>query len=91
MTAGMFCIILFLIDGDDWWSTLAEVLVGFIDGMILNLPPDRIFQTFMSVTIIDIYVGSVSKVLLPLHGCWEGLTHVYNMQYSCDGAFQYVF
>ena len=59
--------------------------------MILNPPPDRIFQTFMSVMIIDIYVGSVSGVLLPLHGCWIDRTHLYNIQYSCDGAFQYVF
>ena len=91
MTAGMFCIILFLIDGDDWWSTLAEVLVGFIDSMILDPQADRIFQTFMSVMIIDIYVGSVSGVQLPLHGCWTNATHLMGIENKVDSAFQYVF
>ena len=59
--------------------------------MILNPPADQIFQTLMSVMIFDIYVGSVSQVLLPLHGCWEVVTHLVDIQLSLDGAIQYVF
>ena len=57
--AGMFCIILFLIDRDDWWSKLAEVLVGFKDSIILNPPTEHIFQSTISVVIFGIYVESV--------------------------------
>jgi len=85
----MFCIILFLIDGDDWWSTLAEVLVGFIDSMILDPQADHIFQTF--VMIIDIYVSLVSRVQLPLHGCWENAMHLTDIENKVNSAFQYVF
>ena len=69
--------------------TLAEVLVGFIDSMILDPQADYIFQTF--VMIIDIYVGSVSRVQLPLHGCWTNATHLIDIENKVDSAFQYVF
>ena len=91
MTAGMSCRTLFLIDKDDWWSKLAEVLVGFIESTILDPPTDRIFQSAMSALIVDIYVISVSAVLLPLHGCWESTTHLDYIYHSVNSAFLYVF
>ena len=40
----MFCTIWFLIDRDDWWSKLAEILVRFKSSTILNPPTDCIFS-----------------------------------------------
>jgi len=91
MTAGMFYRIRFLIDRDDWWLTLAEVLVGFKDSMIINPQTDRIFQSAMSVVIVDAYVNSVSVVLLPLHGCWGNTTHLDNISDGVSTAFEYVY
>jgi len=91
ITAGMFCRIRILIDRDDWWSELADVLVGFEDNMILNLPTDHVFQSAMSVLIIDVYLQSVSGALVPLHSCWVNPTHLYNTQHSLNSAFAYVF
>jgi len=45
----------------------------------------------MSAMISDVYVESVSAVLLPLHGCWLNPTHLYNMQNRIDAASEYVF
>jgi len=45
----------------------------------------------MSVVIIDVYVESVFGVQVPIHGCWENTTHLYNVQYSLSDAFDYVF
>ena len=36
MTAGMICRIRFMIDRNDWWSKIVEVLVGFKDSTIPN-------------------------------------------------------
>jgi len=91
ITAGMFCTIWFLIYIDDWWSELVEVLVGFKESTMLNLPTDHIFQSAMSVMIVDVYVHSVSGALVPLHSCWVNPTHYYNMQHSLNIAFAYVF
>jgi len=88
---GMFCIIWFLIDRDDWRSKLAEVLVGFKHSIMLNPPTDHIFQSAMSVMIFDAYVQSVSGVLLPLHGCWQNETYSDNIDNRVGSAFQYVF
>ena len=63
---------------------LAEVLVGFEDNIILNLPTDHIFQSAMSVLIVDVYLQSVSGVLVPLHSCWVNPTHLYNIQHSLN-------
>jgi len=68
---------------DDWWSELAEVLVGFKQSTILNPPTDCIFQTAMAMVIFDMYYeGSGSG---PFHGCdWgDGIIS--------DGIFEYVF
>jgi len=91
MTAGMFYRMRFLIDGDDWWSRLAEVLVGFKDSMMINPPTDRIFQSAMSVVVVDGYVNSFSGVLLPLHGCWGNSTHLSNINNGLSTAFEYVY
>ena len=91
MTAGMFCRILFPINRDDWWLTLAEVLVGIKENMILNPPPDRIFQNVMSVMIINVYLESVAGLQVPLHGCWEGSAHLYKIYNHASSAFEYVF
>jgi len=69
---------------------IVEVLVGFHDSAILNPPTDHIFQTAISVLIVDAYVESGSVVLLPLHGCWLNPTHLSNIQYSFSSAFEYV-
>ena len=88
---GMFCIIWFLIDRDNWWSKLAEVLVGFKHSIMLNPPTDHIFQSAMSMMIFDAYVQSVSRMLLPLHGCWQNETYSDNIDNHVGSAFQYVF
>ena len=59
--------------------------------MILNPPTDNIFQISLSLMIIDVYVNSFSGVKFPLHGCWLGPSHLYNVQSSLDSAFEYVF
>jgi len=41
--------------------------------------------------IVDAYVQSVSRVLVPIHSCWVNPAHHYNMQHSLDIAFAYVF
>jgi len=74
-------------DRDDWWSELAEVLVGFKQSTILNPPTDCIFQTAMAMVIFDMYFilvygGSGSG---PLHGCERGYGLI------SDGIFEYVF
>ena len=70
---------------------LAEVLVGFEESTMLNLPTDHIFQSAMSVMIFSVYLESVSGEPLPLHGCWMNPTHLANMQYSIFAVFEYVF
>jgi len=90
-TAGMFCRIWFLIDKEDWWSKLAEVLVGFKDSAILEPPTDRIFQTVMAATILSVYLNSVYGVPVPLHGCWTNPTHLDNLYNRAASAFEYVF
>jgi len=91
ITAGMFCRIWFLMDRVDWWSNLAELLVGFKGSTIPNPPTDRIFQTAMSVIILDVYLESFSGALIPLHGCWLNVTHILNIYNSLGSAFAYVF
>ena len=91
MTAGMFCKIWFLIDRDDWWSKLAEVLVGFRDSMILNPPTDCTFQSAMSVVTVDVYIESVSGIQVSPRSCWENETHFTDISNKVEGAFQYVF
>jgi len=87
----MFCTIWFLIDRDDWWLELVEVLVGVEESTILNLPTENIFQSAMCALIVDVYVQSVSGMLLPPHGCWVHNTYLYNVQYGIIAAFEYVF
>jgi len=87
----MFWGIWFLIDRDDWWSKSAEVLVSFKDTTIHNPPTDYIFQSAMSVMIVEVYIGSVSGLLAPLHGCWLNHTHLANIQIHLDSAFEYAF
>jgi len=91
MTAGMFCWIWLLIDWDDWWSTLVEVLVCLKYISILHPPTDHIFQTAMSLMIVYVYVQSVFGLLAPLHSCWLKPTHLLNIQTRLDSAFGYVF
>ena len=88
--AGLLCKIWFLIDKDDWWSKLAEVLVGFEDSAILNPPTDCNFQSSISVLIVDVYLESVSGVLLPLHGCRANPDHLDNIYNHVGSAFEYV-
>ena len=71
--------------------TLAEVLVGVKENMILNPPPDCIFQNVMSVMIINVYLESVAGLQVPLHGCWEGSTHLDKIYNHASSAFKYVF
>ena len=70
---------------------LAEVLVGFEDGTILNPPTNHIFKAAMSIVIVDVYVMSVSGMLIPLHGCWMNPTHLIDIDNNVDSAFRYVF
>jgi len=70
---------------------LVEVLVGFEDSAILNAPIDRIFQIGVSVIIVEVYFTSASKLLVPLHGCWQDTTHLYHIYSNIVSAFQYVF
>ena len=70
---------------------LAEVLVGFKDSTILNPSTDHIFQSAISVVIVDVYVISVSGVQLPLHGCWGDPRHLDNIYTRVASAFEYVF
>ena len=70
---------------------LVEVLVGFEESTILNLPTDHIFQFVICVLIAEAYVQLVSGLLLPLHGCWVNNMHLYNVQYRIIAAFEYVF
>ena len=87
----MFSRIRSLLDRDDWCLKLAEVLVGFKDSTILNPPTDHIFQSAMSAMIVGVYVSSVSGVLVPLHGCWSNVTHLYNISKGVATAFEYVY
>ena len=70
---------------------LAEILVGFKYSMIINLPIDRIFQTFISAMIVDTYDSSVSIVLLPLRGFWQNDAPLIKIYNNIGTAFQYVF
>jgi len=56
-----------------------------------NPPTDCIFQSAMSVMIVDTYVDSVSGVLSPLHSCWGGPTPLDNIYNRLGSAFEYVF
>jgi len=76
---------------DDWWSTLAEILVGVKENTILNPPTDRIFQTLMSVTIVGTYNSSISRVPGPRHGFWGNTTHLDNIYNKVGSASEYVF
>jgi len=58
---------------------------------MLNLPTDHIFQSAMSVMIVNVYIQSVPGVLVSFHSCWVNPTHLYNIQHSLDIAFAYVF
>ena len=88
MTAGMFCTIWFLIDRN-WWSKIVEVLVGFQDSTWHTA--DRIFQTSMSLLILDAYNQSVSALLVPVHGCWVNDTPLYYTQNKLTSTYEYVF
>jgi len=57
---------------------------------MLNPPTDRIFQTAMSVIILDVYLESFSGALLPLHGCWLNITHILSIYNSLGSGFAYV-
>ena len=70
---------------------LAEVLVGFKDGTILNPPTNHIFKAATSIVIVDVYVMSVSGMLVPLHGCWGNPTRLDDIYNSLASAFEYVF
>ena len=75
MTAGMFCRIWFLVNRDDYWSKLAEVLVGVGENMILNhqlivyfrLWCLRQYSTHISIQFPDCY---------PLSMVAGGLQHI---------------
>jgi len=41
--------------------------------------------------IVEVYVESVSGVLLPLHGCWLTPTHLPNIYNNVGSTFEYVF
>jgi len=87
----MFRTIWFLIDRDDWWLKLAEILVRFQDSTILNPPTNCIFQSKMLVTIFGAYFESVAEVPVPLHGCWVNETHLDAIWNSIGTAFEYAF
>jgi len=70
---------------------LVEVLVCLKDGTILIRPTDLISQAALSVTILDIYITSVSGVSLPLHSCWATEVHLDHVQLKLYSAFSYVF
>jgi len=91
MTAGMLSRIRFLIDRDVWWLTLVEVLVCFKDSMVINPQTDCIFQSAMSVVVVDAFLNSVSGALLPLHGCWLNPSHLSNISNGVSTAFEYVY
>jgi len=45
----------------------------------------------MTAMIVYIYFESVSGVQVPLHGCWQKTTHLFNIYNRVGSAFEYVF